>query len=74
MQWLGSSTTNLQGRDERDFASSSACEQMVTESTAIDGWVQELVMTNVADVVEVRVDSSVGTSDHSSMFPDAALE
>ena len=33
---LGSPTTGLHGRAARDFASSSGCEQMVTEPTHID--------------------------------------
>ena len=35
-EWIGSSTTNLHGRDERDFPSSSCCEQMVTDPPDID--------------------------------------
>ena len=39
--------TNLHGRAARDFASSSGCEQMVTELTHIDGGVLDLVLTDV---------------------------
>ena len=41
---------------------------MVTEPTHIDGGVFDLVLTNVSDVVEVRVGSPVGTLDHSAVF------
>ena len=37
--WLGSSTMPLHGRAARDFASSSGCEQIVTDLAHIDGGV-----------------------------------
>ena len=63
-----SSTTNLHGSAARDFASSSGCEQMVTEPTQIDGGVLDLVLTDVFDIVGVRVGSSVGTSNYSAVL------
>ena len=73
-EWLGSSTTNLHGRAARDFVSSSGYEQMVTEPTHIDGRVLDLVLTDIPDVVGVRVGSHVGTSDHIAVFMDIVLE
>ena len=58
----------------RDFASSSGCEQMITEPTHIDGGVLDLVLTDVPDVVVVRVGSPVGILDHSAVFIDVVLE
>ena len=45
---------------------------MVTEPTYIGG-VLELVLTDVADIVRVRIWSPVGTSDHSAVFIDLVL-
>ena len=59
---------NLYGRAARDFASTSCCEQMVTEPTHIDGEVPDLVLTDVPDVVGVRVGLPVGTSHHSAVI------
>ena len=47
---------------------------MVTEPTGIDGGVLDLVLTDIPDVVGVRVGSPVGTSDHSAIFIDVVLE
>ena len=47
---------------------------MVTEPTHIYGRVFDLALTDVRDVVEVRVDSPVVTSDHSTVFMDVVLE
>ena len=58
----------------RDFASSSGCEQMVTEPTHIDGGVLDLVLTDVPDVVGAQVIMPVGTSDHRIVFIDVVLE
>ena len=69
-EWLESSTKNLHGRTARDFASLSGCEIMVTEPMHIDGGVLDLVRTNVPDLVGVRVDSSVRTSNHSAVITD----
>ena len=52
---LGSSATHLHGRVARVFASSSDCKQMVMEPTHIDGGVLNLVLTDVPDVVRIRV-------------------
>ena len=46
----------------------------VTEPTHIDEWVLDLVLTDVPDIVGVRVCSSVGTSDHSAIFIDVVLD
>ena len=67
---LESSPINLNDRAARDFASSSGCEQMITEPTDIEGSVLDFVLTDVPDVVGVRVDSPVGTSNHRTVFID----
>ena len=60
----------MNSRAARDFASSLGAKQMITEPTHIDEGVLALVLTIVSDVVGVRVDSSVGTSDYSVIFID----
>ena len=47
---------------------------MVTEPTHIDGKVLDLVLTDVPDIVGVRVGSTVGTSDHIAIFIDVVLD
>ena len=64
----------MHGRTARAFASSSGCEQMATEPIYIDGGVLDLLLTDVTDVVGVRVGSPVGTSDHSAVFIGVVLE
>ena len=46
---------NLLGSAARDFVSSSGLEQTVTKPTHIDGGMLDLVMTDVPNVVRVRV-------------------
>ena len=64
---LGSSMTNVHARAARAFASVSGCKQMVTEPTHIDGGVLDLVLTDVPDVIRVRV-GLPGTSNHCAVF------
>ena len=71
-QWLGSSTMSVHDRAVLDIASSSGCEQMVTEPTHIDGGMFDLALTDIY-ALEVRVGSPVGASDHSAIFMDAVL-
>ena len=47
---------------------SSGCEQMVTEPTHVDGGVLDLVLTDVPDIIGVRVSSPGVPSDHSAVF------
>ena len=47
---------------------------MVTEHTRINGGVHDLVLTDVSDVVGIRVGLPVGTSDSSAVFMDVVLE
>ena len=54
----------------RNFVSSSSCEQTVTEPTHIDGGVFALVLTDVPDVVAVRVGSLVETTDQGAVYID----
>ena len=63
------STAYLHGRAACDLVSSSGCEQqMVMESTDIDRGVLHFVLTDVPDVVGVRVGLPVGISDHRFVF------
>ena len=71
---LASSTITVHGRAALNFASSAGCGQMVTEPTHFDGGVLDLLLTDIYDLVEIRVDSSVGTSDHSTIIMDVVLE
>ena len=73
-EWVGSSATNLHGRAVRDFVSLSACEQTVTKNTHIDGGVLGLVLTDIPDVIGVRVGSPIGSSNHITVFIDVILE
>ena len=47
---------------------------MLIEPTHVDREVFDLVLTDVPDVVVVRVSSPVGTSDQSAVFIDFMLE
>ena len=49
-------------------------EQMISEPTHIDEGVLDLMLTDIPDAIGVRVDSPVGTSDHSVMFIDVLME
>ena len=73
-EWLGSSTINLHGRAALCFALSSGCEQIVAEPTHIEGRMFDLVLTDVPDVVGVRIGSLVVTSYFSAIFIDVVLE
>ena len=73
-EWLGSSTTTVLGRAALKFASPLGCEQMVMESTHIDGGVFDSVLTDVHGLLEIRVGSPVVISDHSAIFIDIGLE
>ena len=53
-KWFKSSTTTLQGRAARDFASSLGCEQLVTDPTHVYGVVLDLVLTDNPDLLRVR--------------------
>ena len=59
--------TTLHGRTARDFASSLAF-------TYINGDVLDLVLTDVPDLVGVRVGLPVSMSVHSVVFIDVVLE
>ena len=64
-EWLLSrSPTNSSGRAALDFCSLSGCRQLVAAPTHESGNCLDLVMTDVADVVDVSVGTPIGTSDH----------
>ena len=64
-EWLGSvSSTDRHGRDALDFCNLSGCEQFVRGPTHIAGNRLDLVMTDVTDIVDVVVGTSLGTLDH----------
>ena len=62
------------GRATCDVASSTGCEQIVTEPTHIKRGALNLAMTDVSDLVGVRVGSPVRTSDHSAVFLNVEFE
>ena len=65
-EWLNSiSPTDRHGLCAYDFASVSACDQLVREPTHISGNCLDLILTDVPGVVTSRVGSPIGTSDHS---------
>ena len=64
---LRSPTTNLHGRAARDLPHHRVV-QMVTEATHINGGAFDLVLTDVPDVLAVRVGLPVGTSNHSAIL------
>ena len=72
-EWFRSSVSTLHSRAARDFESSSSCEQIVTENAQIDGRVLDLVLTDFPGSVVVRVDSQIGTLEHSAVFIDFGL-
>ena len=72
--WLVPSTMTVYGKAALDFISSSDCEQIVTETTHVDGRVPDLMLISVHDLVEVRLGSSVGTSDYSAISIDVVME
>ena len=64
---------NVHIRAALDFASSAGCEQFVTEPIHTDEWVFDLMLTDVHNLVEVRVGLPVGSTNH-DIFLDAVLE
>ena len=60
-EWLGSSTTTLQGRAACDFASSSGCEQMVTDPTYINGGFLDLMLTSNQVTIILQINVPVQT-------------
>ena len=74
-EWLNSVTaTDVHGRVARDFATISGCEQLVREPTHLSGNPLDLVFTDVSELVNCRVGSPVGTSDHSQVKISVELE
>ena len=73
-EWLGSSTTNLHRKAACDCTSSSDFVQMVKKPSHFNAAVITLVLTDVPDVVEIRVGSPIGTSNHSFVFIDVVLK
>ena len=63
-EWSESvSPTDRHGRDALDFCNLSGCEQLVCGFTHIAGNRLDLVMTDVLDIVDVVVGTSLGTLD-----------
>lgn len=63
-EWLGSPRTDVHGRAAQEFATLSACDQLVDGPTHRDGGVLDLVFTDVPDLVNVSVGARLGRSDH----------
>ena len=66
-EWLGFTTTNRHGVTAFDFATVSACDQLVVGPTHARGGTLDLLMTEVPDLVRVAVVAPIGNSDHSSL-------
>ena len=65
---LGTTTTNRHGVAAFDFATVSACDQLVVGPTHALGGTLDLLMTDVPDLVwVVVVVAPIGNSDHSSL-------
>ena len=63
--WLVSvSNTDSAGIAALDFANLSGCDQLVQESTHRSGNCLDLLLTDVPQVVDVKVKPPLGTSDH----------
>ena len=67
-EWLGSTTTNRHGIEAVDFAIVSCCDQLVVGQTHARGGTLDLLVTDVADLVQVSVVAPIGNSDHSSLL------
>ena len=65
--WLGSTTTNRHGVAALDFATVSACDQLVIGPTHVRGGTRDLLMTDIPDLVQVTVVAPLFSSDHSSL-------
>ena len=67
-EWLGSTTTNCHGVAAFDFATVSACYQLVVGPTHPRGRTLDLLMADVPDLLQVAVAAPIGNSDHSSLL------
>ena len=64
-EWLESvSPTDRHRHEALDFCNPSGCEQLVRCPTHIAGNRLDLVMTDVPDIIDAVVCTSLGTSDH----------
>ena len=64
---LGSTTRNCHGVVAFDFATVSGCDKLVVSPTHARGGTLDLLMTDVADLVQIAVVAPIGNSDHSSL-------
>ena len=60
-EWLGSTTMNCHGVAALDFATVSACDQLVIGPTHARGRTLNLLMTDVPDLVRVAVVAPLGS-------------
>jgi hypothetical protein len=65
--WLGSSRTNDHGASASDFANSFGNSQFGRKPMYVSGGVLDLVMSYVADLLDVEVRAPSGSSDHMSL-------
>ena len=63
----GSPRTDRSGLSAMDFSSESGCEQLVHGLTHVHGGALDLLFTDVPELVNVSVDASIGSSDHSTL-------
>ena len=70
LEWLGSRVSNAHMVAAFDFATLTDCShsQLVRGPTHQDCGILNLVLTDVPDLCQVSVDSSVCRSDHSALF------
>ena len=59
-EWLCSTTTNRHGVAAFDFATVSACDQLVVSPTHAHGGTLDLLMTDVPDLVRLAVSAPIG--------------
>ena len=67
-EWLGSQITNANGVVAFDFATLTDCSQLVRGPTHRGCGILKWALTDVPDLCQDSVGSSVGRSDHSALF------
>ena len=65
--------TDQHGRSAYEFCTAADCLQLIHEPTHISGNLLDLVFTDVPAIVDTKVCSNVGTSDHSAIKMDISV-
>ena len=63
-EWLSSRLTDSHGRSALEFANAAGLDQLINESTHTSGNILDVVMTDIPGIVEAKVTTPVGNSDH----------